>query len=147
MDIQEVLTNAVSVARAEELKNLPILSLGEIIAKLEAIQESEKERDEEPWVRFDFGSLVPTKLDSWRGVYAELAIGYEDVKNWPSLSSILAEFKSAEGKTFTGYKGGDFKMGRGTPVWVANYGDSGNTAIVSVENGGYEVIFVTKLID
>jgi hypothetical protein len=144
MGLQEMVTNAVSAMRAEELKDMSVLSLGEIIAKLEAIQEKEKGRDEEPWVRFDFGSLVPTTLDSWRGVYAELAIGYEDVKDWPKLSVILAEFKSAVGKTFTGYKGGNFKMGRNTPVWVANYGDVGDTAIVEVENGGYEVTLITR---
>jgi hypothetical protein len=24
-----------------------------------------------------------------------------------------------------GYKGGDFRVGRQTPIWVANYGESG----------------------
>jgi hypothetical protein len=29
----------------------------------------------------------------------------------------------AIGKTYTGYKGGEYVMGKVTPVWVANYGN------------------------
>jgi hypothetical protein len=29
-------------------------------------------------VRFDFGGVSPTKIDSWRGVYAEPALGFSD---------------------------------------------------------------------
>lgn len=143
------LHNAVDKIRQEKLKDMPVLSLGELIAKLEAIAQTpdaKRSGGEEPWVRYDFGSAVPTTLDSWRGVYAELALGYQD-DGLPELSKVIEELKSAVGKTFTGYKGGDFKMGRTTPVWVANYGDSGSTAIVDVVNRGYEVVFITKDMD
>ena len=133
--------------RQEELKNMPILSLGEIIAKLEGISEVEKDREEEPTVRYNFEYLRPTTLDSWRGVYAELALGFTDEGDWPKLSDFIKMLKSAIGKTFTGYKGGDFVMGRGTPVWVANYGNSGNTGIVNIKNLGYEVVLITQDLD
>jgi len=32
--------------------------------------------------------------------------------------------KQAIGKRFTGYKGGDFLMGKNTPVWLAEYSNS-----------------------
>lgn len=50
------------------------------------------------------------------------------------------------GKTFTGYKGGDFEMSRRTPVWVANYGNAGNTGIVGIHDDGYSVIILTAYI-
>lgn len=146
MDFQEMITNKVSAMRQEELKDMPILTLGEIVAKLEAIEAAHTDK-EDFWVRYDFGSLTPTKLMSWRGVYAELALGYEDGKNWPKITDVLDELKSGIGKTFEGYKGGDFKMGRGTPVWVANYGDSGNTAIVDILDNSYEAIIITSRLE
>lgn len=141
MDIHK----AMEEMRAEEMKNMPILSLRKIIDKLEVIKEKNKDK-EDFWVRFDFGSLVPTTLHSWRGVYAELAIGYGDPKGWPKIGDVIDVFKGAIGTTYTGYKGGDFTMNESTPVWVANYGDVGNTAIVDVKDDGYQAILVTALL-
>lgn len=42
----------------------------------------------------------------------------------PTVADLLAVLKLAQGKYFVGYKGGDFTMGKTTPVWVANYGSS-----------------------
>lgn len=41
----------------------------------------------------------------------------------PTVSDFLAVLKLALGKYFVGYKGGDFTMGKTTPVWVANDGN------------------------
>lgn len=72
----------------------------------------------------------------------------------PTTQDLLDVLKLAHGKFFTGYKGGDFTMGKTTPVWVANYGNSsgfgdGSMAVVEVreekENG--RVVLVTKHLD
>ena len=52
--------------------------------------------------------------------------------------------KLAIGEVFEGYKGGDYTMSKNTPVWVANYGNSGNTGIVDVIHDEYQVVLVTQ---
>jgi hypothetical protein len=140
MDFQTMVTNALAAGRAEDLKKMPVLTLGEIIAKLEGIL---SKGDGGRRVRYDFEYLTPTTLDSWRGVYAELALGFQIEGSGPTVKELLEELKSAIGKTFVGYKGGDYVMGRQTPVWVANYGNAGSTAIVAVEANEYKVILRT----
>lgn len=55
--------------------------------------------------------------------------------------------RSAVGAAFEGYKGGVFTMSRHTPVWVANYGNAGNTAVVGVRDLGYLVIIETAYVE
>lgn len=137
MDLQKILNNAVAAKRAEDMKTSAQLTLGELILKMEG-----KSADKP--VVFDDGKHFPTYLGSWRGSYCELALGYNEYETEKPMNG--AEFseklKEAVGKTYTGYKGGDFLMGKTTPVWVANYGESmgfreetedgHNTAIVDI---------------
>lgn len=58
---------------------------------------------------------------SWRGIYAELA--FEPAEN-VTIGSMLACAKEALGKTYQGYKGGDFTMGEYTEVHFAYVGSS-----------------------
>ena len=39
------------------------------------------------------------------------------------------------GEVFTGYKGGEFQMGRNTPIWLAYEGQCGDK-IMSIEDDG-----------
>jgi len=137
MDLQTILNNAVAAKRAEDMKTSAQLTLGELIIKMEG------KSGDKPVV-FDDGKHFPTYLGSWRGDYCELALGYnvyEDEK--PMNGADFAEkLKKAVGATYQGYKGGDFTMGKTTPVWVANNGecigfreeteDGHETAIVDV---------------
>ena len=138
MNLQEVLDNAVNAQRNEKLKTSPQLLLGELILKLEAVEKKDLR------ICFDFEYAFPTHLSSWRGSYCELAISFEFEGNAPTVEEFLKKLNSAIGQTFTGYKGGDFTMGKNTPVWVANYGNSGNTGVVGVIDTGYTVIIETK---
>lgn len=148
LDLQTTLTAMVQQRRQEELKNSPQILLGELIAKLEAILDRTKE------VVFDFDGMIPTELDSWRGSYCELAIGYDSSATPPTLEKFLEMLKGAVGKTYEGYKGGDFVMGKATPVWIANYGRScvesasydDTVGIVDVENGE-KIKLITRQID
>lgn len=148
LDLQTYINNAMAVERSERLAASDRLTLGEMILKLEPIVEKQKDRkpDEEAHVRYDFEYLYPTKIDSWRGVYAELALNFEDSRSSRSeltVTEFLQLLKDAIGKTFTGYKGGDFTMSRQTPVWVANYGNAGSTAVIDIVDGGHQVIIIT----
>jgi len=137
--MQKILDNACDAGRMETLKTSSQLTLGEIILKTEHIhaglEEDDLERD--PEVHFDFEYIRPTEFDSWRGVYKELALGFtmerDSSKGPVTISSFIKMCKECIGKSFYGYKGGDFVMSKHTPVWVANYGNSGNTGIVNVK--------------
>lgn len=59
---------------------------------------------------------------SYRGYYSDLA--FEAVTPAPA-ANLLADCMDAMGKSFTGYKGGDYYMHAGVPVWVSEYGSCG----------------------
>lgn len=127
------------------------LTLGEIIEKLEKCGLTHGENVEHKKVDYDFGTAIPTTLDSWRGSYTELALGYklsgydnnEEHFTETTAETLLSELKSAIGKEFTGWKGGDFTMDADTPVWVANAGNSGNTGIIDVVDDGWRIVLMT----
>ena len=105
------------------------LNLGELIDLL-------KTRPKKEPVRFDFGWLVPTACQSYRGYYEDLAIGFTEERVYPDpmVAVVLKDLKAAVGKTFMGYKGGAYMMTRESRVWVANYGNVSDTAITGIED-------------
>ena len=146
MNIQEYVDNKLKTDRRERLNRSDQLTLGELIAKLEGI--TPKRDDDVPDVVFDFCNFFPVTFSSWRGYYYELAIEPSmtpwNSENVPmSLNDFLKRCKETIGKEFTGYKGGGFTMDKTTPIWVAEYGRSGNTALIDVMYDGYSVILVT----
>ena len=84
--------------------------LGEMIARLE------REPSEKVIRR---GFLRP---HSYRGFYEDLA--FEPVENVP-VRDMLECAKASLGKTYQGYKGGNYNMDERTSVWIAVYGDLG----------------------
>lgn len=113
------------------------LNLGQFIKKLE-------EQPQNNMITFDFVYFVPEGIHSYRGYYDQMAIGYTRKNDWPKVSEVLSFCKDAIGKYFTGYKGGDFLMTEKTPLWVANYGETGETVIVDVINAGWKSIIRTE---
>ena len=79
------------------------LDLGELIATLEA-------EDPAKVVRLGFHNP-----HSYRGYYEDLAF---DVAADVTVSAMLADARAALGKTFQGYKGGDYEMCGSTSVWL-----------------------------
>jgi len=138
MDIQKYIEASVKANRADSFAKSDQLTLGEIISKCQAI-EANLGAEDKRIVSFDFANMVPTNIDSWRGSYAELALSFNSDEEGETIKvgAFINMLESAVGKTFTGYKGGDFTMSRHTPVWVANYGKSGSTAIIDVIDDGY----------
>lgn len=94
------------------------MTLGSFIAALEKLL---PEAD----VFFDFCYLRPTDFASYRGYYSDLSLGFSVDHEYVKAGELLASAKKCLGKTFEGYKGGDFVMDADTPLWVANYGDTG----------------------
>ena len=120
------------------------ITLGELVALLKA-------RPQDQEVRYDFAWMVPTKAASWRGSYDQLALGYanlsdrhnsEQVKE-PTVAELVAHLESCVGKEFQGWKGGDYLMAADTVLWVANPGESCNTAITGVSGCDYMTIITT----
>jgi len=70
---------------------------------------------------------------SYRGYYDDLA--FERSGYRITAKAALSLCRSAMGEVFQGYKGGDFVMGRLTPVWISDYGTTG-VKIVSIDDNG-----------
>ena len=147
MDLQTIVTNALAAERAEQMKTSPQLTLGELILKLEAVGNKELP------VVYDVGKYSPTHIDSWRGRYNELALNYSTEGDPLSAWDVIALLKRSVGTKFMGYKGGEYLMGKTTPVWVANYGDSEGfrgedyVAVVDVREEAKAVILVTRAME
>lgn len=116
------------------------LRLGDIIEALE-------QAPPDAAVVFDFCGFTPDGIDSWRGVYSDLAIGCGERHRHVPVRDFLNVLRDADGKVFTGYKGGDYRMGLETPVWVSNYGDADSTAVVRVTHNRYQAVLHTAMID
>ena len=138
MDFADVIHNQVKADRTKRLKESPQITLGELIVALDGVEKKDLK------VYFDFEYAYPAGLSSWRGSYDELALKFSFEGEAPTVESLLAKLKDAVGKEYTGYKGGEFRMDKHTPIWAANYGNSGNTAIVGIINNGYSIILKTE---
>ncbi|AZA49761.1 hypothetical protein EG346_16940 [Chryseobacterium carnipullorum] len=147
----EELNNKIRQMRNESFENSSQLTLGQFISEIERIGIVAEHNNEIKDVCFDFGSAIPTTLDSWRGAYEELALGYElsgydnNSKHFSDCKAdkFLEQLKSAIGKEYTGWKGGEFIMNEDTPVWVSNSGNSDDTGIIGILDDGWRIIVLT----
>jgi hypothetical protein len=90
------------------------MTLGELILALDKI---------DPQTRVPRGFHKP---HSYRGYYEQLA--FEPAENI-SIGEMLAAARSALGKTFTGYKGGDYLMHEYVDCWISKYGHADGNGI------------------
>jgi hypothetical protein len=74
---------------------------------------------------------------SYRGYYCDLAFERREGRILASNALIIC--KSAMGEVFEGYKGGDYQMGRNTPVWLADYGSCGQKIVNILDDGSFEL--------
>jgi hypothetical protein len=124
-------------AKREAPRDPAAMTLGEFIDELEKLPG-------EAEIAFEFGDLVPGRFHSWRMVYSQLCLDWDG--RWPlKVSQLLAEAKACVGKTFEGWKGGDFVMGRDTNLWIARAGESGGyTRVMELRLEDDEVKIITK---
>lgn len=141
------ITATVREMRRQKFESSDQLCLGEMIDLLTPIVANQKPVIEkyghEATVYFDFEYLFPKSIDSWRGSYDELALGFETDGEPMTVTEFLAMLMDANGKEFIGYKGGEYAMNRATPIWVARWGNSGSTAIVGIVDCEYSVTLQT----
>ncbi len=147
MDIQQEINEEIKRHRQIMVAYNGQMTLGRLIQALEKLMDKQKKIKEkyghEAYIIFDFCGFYPTGIDSWRGHYSELALEYYSNDSKTHLTEFLQMLKDAVGKTFQGYKGGDFVMDEDTPIWVDNYGESHNTAVVGILDNDFEIIILT----
>lgn len=115
-----------------------VMTLGELVARLENAQLKGAKKvaiDGPDDLLGDGEEKHPGHVDSYRGVYAHLAI--EPTSTPCEIEDLIARLREADGKTFTGYKGGNFTMNRNTPIWVSRRGEASEYAVVDVVFGDY----------
>lgn len=98
-------------------------TLGQFI---DALSKVEQHRD----ICFEFCHLYPTTLNSYRGYYDDVAVGVGDKP--VTVNELVANLTSKLGTVMTGYKGGNYLVGRTTPLWVANWGCVGSTFVKGI---------------
>ncbi len=97
---------------------------------------------------------VPTTVDSWRGIYAEPALGWEpsgysgNVKEYPTVASLIAELERAiDGRIYTGWKGGEYSYTENHTLHIDNPGDCTSTEIKEITVGEYQVVIHLEELD
>jgi hypothetical protein len=93
-------------------------------------------------VRFTDGG-GPGEEESYRGYYSDLSFNLEG--ETPAVD-FLKQCEAALGTTYGGYKGGDFQMNGDTPLWRAEYGNTGE-AIVDAEIVDGDLVLRCKRVD
>ena len=98
--------------------------------------------EQEPYentIRNGFGHSM-----SYRGDYSQLAFA---PAQYVTVGSMLEEAKRAVGKTYHGYKGGEYTFNKDQDLYVDNYGVFSETMITDVIDKGWCVILCTQRID
>ena len=91
-------------------------------------------------VRYDGdGNSAPGTEDSYRGYYSDLA--FDTQQKLVFVADFLKQCRNALGRTYVGYKGGDFTMASDTPLWRASYGCCGEAIVrATIESNGDVVL-------
>lgn len=103
-------------------------------------------------IYFDFCGCVPTTIGSWRGIYAEPALGWEpagysgNVKEYPT-ARILAERIRNNLCDHQGWKGGTYSYDGSEELHIDNRGDYTGTEIDRIEVGKYSIVIHTRKSD
>ena len=105
----------------DERKASPQFSLNDLIDRLEELPQ-------------DMPILLG-EAHSYRGYYIDLAFAPLYDTETRTVKEALKEALLAHGKTFEGYKGGEFTMEGDTPVWYSHYGTCG-PAIMGITDEG-----------
>ncbi len=69
---------------------------------------------------------------SYRGYYADVAIGFKPAEKKPlNVEVFLTFLKSLIGATWTGYKGGEYEGDKRTHVWIENNDEDMSDVMIS----------------
>jgi len=118
MDMQQYVNNMLKESQ-DQRKASSQFSLNDLIDRLEQLPQ-------------DMPILLG-EAESYRGYYMDLAFVPLDEPR--TVKEALDEAEDAHGKTFEGYKGGEFTMEGDTPVWYSHNGSCG-PAIIGITDEG-----------
>lgn len=113
------------------------MTLGELSDALRGLPRTER------MVYFDWCRIGVGSFSSYRGYYDHLALSWEDSPR-TTLADLLAKIADANGGTFQGWKGGEYRMTSDTPVWVGRPGESTGFGIVGVTDDEWCIKLITK---
>lgn len=113
------------------------LTLGGLIKKLGSLSD-------EKFVVFSSGENVGKEM-SYRGYYSDLS--FETQEKSKTVKQFKKQCENALGNTYTGYKGGDFRMDKNTPLWKAEYSWCGEAIMEIIENDQNVVLVCKKVED
>mgnify|MGYP006078505723 FL=1 len=119
-NLQQVINDMLKESQ-DQRKASPQFSLNDLIDRLEQLPQ-------------DMPILLG-EADSYRGYYSDLAFAPLYDTEPRTVKEALKEALLAHGKTFEGYKGGEFTMEGDTPVWYSHYGSCG-PAIIGITDEG-----------
>ena len=120
MDMQQYVNNMLKESQ-DQRKASSQFSLNDLIDRLEELPQ-------------DMPILLGD-ADSYRGYYSDLAFAPLYDTEPRTVKEALDAAEDAHGKTFEGYKGGEFTMEGDTPVWYSHYGTCG-PAIIGITDEG-----------
>lgn len=86
---------------------------------------------------------IPISFSSYRGYYNRLAIEYENTGSM-TVKEFLKRAKNIVGRTFEGYKGGNYLMDEETPIYVSNYGEAEGLKVIDIKKKKNNVTIVTR---
>ena len=92
-------------------------------------------------VFFNFCHCVPTTVDSWRGIYSELALGW-DMPSYDKIITVAGLIKELESAITQ--KGGDFSYNLDSPLHIDNPGKYTLTEIEDIVDVEWGVIIITN---
>ncbi len=113
------------------------LTLGKFIIKLERAQIRTSSNSLKIWK--PRGLTIETDEDgdvtiaSFRGYYDHLALVRGHAISTAKISLVLEKARSCVGKSFEGWKGGTYLMGKDTPMWLSAWGSAENYMICNIK--------------
>lgn len=115
-------------------------TLGQLIDALEKAKPK--------YIYHGYAGLYLDALRSYRGYYADLAIGATSdfIGGCNDGVAFLEYVKECVGQHFEGYKGGGGTATRDTPMWVANWGNCGDTIVSGLHVDGKYAYVIGKWI-
>lgn len=122
--------------------NTKIITLGDLIGELAAAPSSDIVK-----VVWRGALCNPGNVDSYRGHYSQLFIDYTEGEE-RTVKSLLKNLRKAMGRTFEGYKGGEYTMGANTCIFVDQYGMCEQIAACAViSRDGLTIILTDQVAD
>jgi len=93
---------------------------------------------------YDYNKETKTVFLSYRGYYNRLAILYSLEDQAMKVKDLLEMAIFINDKYLEGYKGGDYKMGLYTPIYIDDYGDYRGIKLIGTKIEDNKVILITR---